>query len=126
MHTGMQRSKQADKYWEVTGGGKQTKVGSGMQRLRKQGWKGRQESKWGVADRQECMQAVKEGQVKAVAHGGSCVKFRKQRQEVIRRKTGCMYRNCIFSCCCVYISGQLAANHHQELPMLEVQVTSSP
>jgi hypothetical protein len=48
-----------------------------------------------------------------------------------------MYHNCIFSwilinscvfkctVVCVYISGQLAADHHQELPVLEVQVTSS-
>jgi hypothetical protein len=75
-------------------------------------------SKQGVVDRQECMQAKK---------------------ELTHRKTGgCMYHNCIFnwilinSCgfkytvVCVYISGQLAANHHQELPMLEVQVTFSP
>jgi hypothetical protein len=36
-YTGMQRSKQADRYWEVVRGGRQTQVDSGMQRLRKQG-----------------------------------------------------------------------------------------
>jgi hypothetical protein len=50
MHTGMQRSKHGDRYWEVTGGGRQTQVGSSMQRLRKQGGKGRQESKQGEAE----------------------------------------------------------------------------
>jgi hypothetical protein len=50
MHTGMQRSKQADRYWEVTGEGRQTQVGSGVQRLRKQGGKGRQESKQGETE----------------------------------------------------------------------------
>jgi hypothetical protein len=44
MHTGMQRSKQADMYWEVIRGGRQTQVDSGTQRLKKQGGKGRQES----------------------------------------------------------------------------------
>jgi hypothetical protein len=46
-----------------------------------------------------------------------------------------MYPSCVFSTSliCVFestvvsvhISGQLAANHHQELPMLDVQVISS-
>jgi hypothetical protein len=43
---------------------------------RRQAGKGRQESKWGVVDRQECMQAVNEGQVEA-ASPCNCVKFRK-------------------------------------------------
>jgi hypothetical protein len=38
-----------------------------------------------------------------------------------------LINSCVFKCTvvCVYISGQLAAKHHQALPMLDVQVTSS-
>jgi hypothetical protein len=32
MHTGMQRSKNGDRYWEATGGGRQTQVGSSRER----------------------------------------------------------------------------------------------
>jgi hypothetical protein len=32
MHTGMQKSKQADRYWEVIRGGRQTQVDSGRER----------------------------------------------------------------------------------------------